>query len=67
MAGVPTSEQVQQNLKFIDQGAEKTAQKTPEAVKDGGVEGSAGKRRVLDEKDIVNPIDRNASTEEKIA
>ena len=31
------SEQVQQNLKVTDQGAEKTVQKTPEAVKDGGV------------------------------
>lgn len=31
------SEQAQQNLKVIDQGAEKTVQKTPEAVKDGGV------------------------------
>jgi len=31
------SEQVQQNLKVSDQGAEKTVQKTPEAVKDGGV------------------------------
>ena len=31
------SEQVRQNLKVSDQGAEKTIQKTPEAVKDGGV------------------------------
>lgn len=31
------SEQVQQNLKVSDQGAEKTVVKTPEAVKDGGV------------------------------
>lgn len=31
------SEQVQQNLKVNDQGDEKIAQKTPEAVKDGGV------------------------------
>jgi hypothetical protein len=31
------SEQVQQNLKVTDQGAEKTVQKTPEAIKDGGV------------------------------
>jgi hypothetical protein len=30
-------------------------------------EGIAEKRRVLEEKDIVNPIDRNATTEEKIA
>ena len=31
------SEQVQQNLKVSDQGAEKTVQKTSEAIKDGGV------------------------------
>jgi len=37
MTGTPMSEQVQQNLKVTDQGAEKTIQKTPEAVKDGGV------------------------------
>lgn len=30
-------------------------------------EGIAGKRRVLEEKDIVNPIDRNATAEEKLA
>jgi hypothetical protein len=31
------SEQVQQELKVTDQGAERTVQKTPEAVKEGGV------------------------------
>jgi hypothetical protein len=46
MAGSPMSKQVQQSLKVTDQGAEKIVQKTPEAVKDGGVIAAAPNQEV---------------------